>query len=275
MIKPEFWTSEQIVECSPIARLLFIGLWNFADDGGNLPASIKTIKMEIFPGDDFTEAQIAGWLEELIASKDNDGAGLVCRYSADKKMYFHITGWHHQRIDRPTYKFPPHDGGANSTNARRGVDEGSCANETKRNETKSNETKVNQENVRTYDRTVDRSCLDGVDWERVYTRCQVIVEEINEAWGEQQWMGSEVIGRHRWPVPRNFAEKLKKANAIIEAGILPSEWIRDAIVMMLEGPKKERPAGWLGKVLASTAREPYRVDFDSFKRQIQIPENES
>ena len=33
------WTSEQIVECSPIARLLFIGMWNFCDDGGNhLPA---------------------------------------------------------------------------------------------------------------------------------------------------------------------------------------------------------------------------------------------
>ena len=36
-IKPEFWTSEQVVDCSPTARLLFIGLWNFCDDGGVHP----------------------------------------------------------------------------------------------------------------------------------------------------------------------------------------------------------------------------------------------
>ena len=34
-IKPEFWTAEQVMECSPMARLLFIGMWNFCDDGGN------------------------------------------------------------------------------------------------------------------------------------------------------------------------------------------------------------------------------------------------
>lgn len=28
-IKPEFWTSEQVMGCAPLARLLFIGLWNF------------------------------------------------------------------------------------------------------------------------------------------------------------------------------------------------------------------------------------------------------
>ena len=269
MIKPEFWTSEQIVECSTTARLLFIGLWNFADDAGNQPASTKRIKMEIFPADDFSDAQMEGWLHELL------GADLIVNYSAEDKGFIHITGWHHQRIDRPTYKFPPHDGGTNSTKARRGVDEGSCANETKRNETKSNEIKVNQENVRTYDRTVDRSCLDGVDWERVYTRCKVIAEEIDEAWGDRQWRGSELVGRCRWAMPRDFAEKLQKANAIVEAGILPSEWIRDAIVMMLEGPKKKKAGGWIGKVLASTAREQYGVNFDSFKRQISIPEDQS
>ncbi len=40
-IKTEFWTAEQVMECSPIARLLFIGMWNFCDDGGNHPATIN------------------------------------------------------------------------------------------------------------------------------------------------------------------------------------------------------------------------------------------
>ena len=38
-IKPQFWTSEQIADCSSNARLLFIGLWNFCDDCGVHPAS--------------------------------------------------------------------------------------------------------------------------------------------------------------------------------------------------------------------------------------------
>jgi len=37
-IKPEFWVSEQVGECSPNARLLFIGMWNFCDDRGVHPA---------------------------------------------------------------------------------------------------------------------------------------------------------------------------------------------------------------------------------------------
>ena len=43
-VKPEFWASEQVMECSPIARLLFIGLWNFCDDAGNHPLSEKTLR---------------------------------------------------------------------------------------------------------------------------------------------------------------------------------------------------------------------------------------
>jgi hypothetical protein len=44
-VKPEFWTSEQVMNCSRDARLLFIGMWNFCDDGGNHPASAKTLKV--------------------------------------------------------------------------------------------------------------------------------------------------------------------------------------------------------------------------------------
>lgn len=111
-IKPEFWVSEQIVECSPNARLLFIGMWNFCDDGGNHPASPKSLKMQVFPGDDFTVDYIAGLVAEL------ENQGLVIDYQADDgKRYWHVTGWHHQKIDRPSFKYPKFD--EHSTNARR------------------------------------------------------------------------------------------------------------------------------------------------------------
>jgi hypothetical protein len=101
-IKPEFWTSEQVVECSPIARLLFIGMWNFCDDGGNHPASFKTLKMEVFPGDDITLSQIETYTLELL--KHN----LLVQYDGGNgRKYWHVTGWHHQKIDKPNPKHPP------------------------------------------------------------------------------------------------------------------------------------------------------------------------
>lgn len=103
-VKPEFWSSEQVMECSPIARLLFIGLWNFCDDAGNHVASLRTIKAEIFPGDDIDSSNVRRLLDELVSN------GLIVNYSAENKDFLHVTGWHHQKIDRPTYKHPPYPG---------------------------------------------------------------------------------------------------------------------------------------------------------------------
>ena len=63
-IKPEFWSSGQVLECSPIARLLFLGMLNFADDEGRLPFSAKSIKAQIFPADPFSFEDIEGMIAE-------------------------------------------------------------------------------------------------------------------------------------------------------------------------------------------------------------------
>lgn len=100
-IKPEFWTSEQVADCSPNTRLLFIGMWSFCDDNGIHPASLKRIKMEVFPSDSISESELKTAIQELISSR------LLSEYDVAGKRYWHVTGWHnHQRIDRPTYKFP-------------------------------------------------------------------------------------------------------------------------------------------------------------------------
>lgn len=94
-IKPEFWTSEQVMNCSPTSRLLFIGSWNFADDKGRMTLSEKKLKAQIFPSDDISLDEIHRMVLELAA---ND---LITLYSVENIDYIQINGWKHQRIDKP------------------------------------------------------------------------------------------------------------------------------------------------------------------------------
>lgn len=102
-IKPDFWTSEQIVECSTNARLLFVGMWNFCDDSGRHPASTKTLKARVFPGDSFTMKEIQGLVDELSKQR------LIETYETPEgQCYWQVTGWRHQKIDKPNpSSFPP------------------------------------------------------------------------------------------------------------------------------------------------------------------------
>ena len=65
-IKPDFWTDEKLVELETWERLLFIGLWNFADDEGFMPYSPKRIKMQIFPGDSLEVSRILCTLHGVL-----------------------------------------------------------------------------------------------------------------------------------------------------------------------------------------------------------------
>ena len=120
-VKPEFWTSEQILELSTTARLLFIGMWNFCDDGGVHVASPKRLKAEVFPADDFTTEDVRRLIGELVA---ND---LVIEFSAGGRRFWKVTGWKHQKIDRPNPKYPQPETNPSpprSSNARRSVTAG-------------------------------------------------------------------------------------------------------------------------------------------------------
>lgn len=116
-VKPEFWSSEQVMACAPISRLLFIGIWNFADDAGRLVNSAKSIKAQVFPGDDGVNAEmVRGMIDELSSN------GLLFPYEIDGKAYLQVTGWHHQKIDRPKEsKRPGPPQSQHSTNDRRSL----------------------------------------------------------------------------------------------------------------------------------------------------------
>lgn len=98
-IKPEIWTDEKFVELSPLARLLFIGLWNFADDEGRMEFSATRIKLQILPAD---PADISALLGEIR------GKDMVMIYEVDGKEYLQVTKFSkHQKVDkRNPSKYP-------------------------------------------------------------------------------------------------------------------------------------------------------------------------
>lgn len=93
-IKPDFWTDERLVECSPSARLLFLGMLNFADDYGNLRRSSKKLHLQILPNDD---VDCEALLQELMEQE------VVVEYDVCGETYLHIKGFlQHQKIDKPS-----------------------------------------------------------------------------------------------------------------------------------------------------------------------------
>lgn len=65
-IKPEFWTDSNIVKLSPFARLLYIGMWNFAMcDNGHVEDEPVRLKLQILPMDN---VEIGSLLDELLDS---------------------------------------------------------------------------------------------------------------------------------------------------------------------------------------------------------------
>lgn len=99
-IKPDFWTDEKAVELSAFARLLFIGLWNFADDEGRMVYSQKKIKMQIFPSDSIDISELFG---EIRREK------MIDIYVVDNIEYLQVINFaKHQKIDKRTAsKLPP------------------------------------------------------------------------------------------------------------------------------------------------------------------------
>lgn len=82
-IKPGFFKSEGLASCTPLARLLFIGLWCMADREGRLEDRPARIKAELFP---YEKADIEKLLIELSDKTDCDGTpSFIVRYGQPKQ----------------------------------------------------------------------------------------------------------------------------------------------------------------------------------------------
>ena len=63
-LKPEFFTDEKVVEVSPLARLLYQGMWVHSCDHGHLPDKPRQLKLRILPADDSACRARIGVLEK-------------------------------------------------------------------------------------------------------------------------------------------------------------------------------------------------------------------
>lgn len=108
-IKPEFWSSPDTAKLDdPWGRLLFIAMWNWADDNGRGTANPKELAGFAFPNDDsISSADIRRMLGEIRRAFG------VILYEVAGRPYYAIPSWDlHQKIDkRSTGRHPaPEDG---------------------------------------------------------------------------------------------------------------------------------------------------------------------
>ena len=80
-IKPEFFTSADIVCMTPLSRLFYASLWCEADRDGRLKWDVKTLKLRYFPADD---CDISSMANELLEN------GLIVIYEVDGKSFAEI-----------------------------------------------------------------------------------------------------------------------------------------------------------------------------------------
>ena len=83
-LKPGFFKNEALAECSPLARLLFAGLWGLADRSGRLEDRPKRIRAELLPYDD---GSVDDMLNELHL------AGFIMRYQVGEQRFIQVVNF--------------------------------------------------------------------------------------------------------------------------------------------------------------------------------------
>lgn len=87
-LKPEFFQSETIASLSFPARILYQGMWCFADDHGRGRANPKLVKAAVFPLDDDM-----GIEDVTLLMKEVFESGMAHPYEVGGKDYYHVVQW--------------------------------------------------------------------------------------------------------------------------------------------------------------------------------------
>lgn len=95
---PGQWTDDKFVTCSPLARLLALGLRNESDDNGIFEWNPVKLKMRLLPADN---CDIESLLVELVSSQQ------IVQYEESGKKYGLIRNFRkYQRPKYPSYQYP-------------------------------------------------------------------------------------------------------------------------------------------------------------------------
>ncbi|OFN78463.1 hypothetical protein HMPREF2526_08400 [Corynebacterium sp. HMSC070E08] len=138
-IKPEFWDSPSTARADLAVRLVYIAMWNWADDSGRGTANLKELEAFCFPNDDVAElprksrgnsAHSAGsWRSFAEICGEVAEAYGIKFYRVNERPYYVIPNFkEHQSKDfRPKSKYPTEEEGyffdVTSGNAIGGVDD--------------------------------------------------------------------------------------------------------------------------------------------------------
>ena len=86
-IKPDFFTSEDIVALSPLARLLYIAIWCEADKEGRLVWKPFTFKLRYLPGDTCdVQALCAEIVDRGLVTLYGDGYAVIPAFAAHQHI---------------------------------------------------------------------------------------------------------------------------------------------------------------------------------------------
>lgn len=88
-IKPEFFTSDDIVSMTPLARLFYVSLWCEADREGRLSWNTRTLKRRYLSADDVDI--------DMLASELTD-AGLIEIYEVEGRLYAEILSFKNHQV---------------------------------------------------------------------------------------------------------------------------------------------------------------------------------
>lgn len=98
-IKPKFWDDIKIGRLPRDARLLYIGLWTFADDLGVVIADPLWLKAKIFPYDQIQLQQLEAWLKVL------EETGFISHLTVCSESFYYLpTFSRHQIINKPNFE---------------------------------------------------------------------------------------------------------------------------------------------------------------------------
>jgi hypothetical protein len=91
-IKPEFWTDPVMVQLDPLARLFYIGTWNFAMcDQGHIEDDPFRLKLQILPAENCDVESLINTLVKV---------GRLTRLEVDGDKYLHVRKLaEHQKVD--------------------------------------------------------------------------------------------------------------------------------------------------------------------------------
>lgn len=95
MVNPAFFVDEDVAKVSPLARLLFIGMWTLADKRGRLEDRPARIRVQVLPYD---SCDVDGLLSELVRAR------FIVRYSAEFKSLIQIRSF--EKYQKPHPKEP-------------------------------------------------------------------------------------------------------------------------------------------------------------------------